>query len=260
MIEIMQKENWAGHQKRFRWLLHNILLLKDGEVAVDIGCGSGLYVTIPINLEIKRMKRNMKLEGIDISNESVSYAKKNALEENIDMELFQCKNIYEINKKYNAVICSEVLEHLNDSELEGFCTQLCDIVQSGGLLLITVPNGRGSYEKGVISWSKFQKVINSKFVKKMKNVYYKSCGVKEVPLPMTVSDSPHIQFFSYEVIVKMFEERGMRLAEFTGSNRFYNNFMDAFMPRIEYLMKLNNMLGEKRPLKASGYYFKFIKE
>ena len=89
------------------------------------------------------------------------------LEENIDMELFQCKNIYEINKKYNAVICSEVLEHLNDSELEGFCTQLCDIVQSGGLLLITVPNGRGSYEKSVISWSKFQKVINSKFVKKI---------------------------------------------------------------------------------------------
>lgn len=40
----------------------------------------------------------MTLEGLDISNTSVGFAKTNVLNENVDAELFQCNNVYEINK------------------------------------------------------------------------------------------------------------------------------------------------------------------
>lgn len=260
MIEIMEKENWGGLRKRFLWLAKNILLLEDGDCALDVGCGSGLYVTIPINLEIKNRNRDIRLEGVDIANESIDYSKKNAEDVNLDKNLFYRNSIYEIDKKYKAVICSEVLEHIGDEEIDKFCTQLCLLCAKGGMLLITVPNGRGSYEKGVILWQQFQKMLDSRMMKKLRKVYRKFRKVKEEVLPMTVSDSPHVQFFDYETIVKLFESRGMKMVEFSGSNIFYNNFFDAFIPRINLLMRLNNKLGDIWPIKASDYYFKFIKE
>ena len=250
----------GGHQKRFRWLLNNILLLEDGERAIDVGCGSGLYITIPLILEISKMERKIIVEGVDISDISIEYAKKNALAEDIDTTLFQCKNIYEIEQEYDAVICSEVLEHLRDEELIKFCSKLVMMVKHGGELLITVPNGKGSYEKGVIWWNRFQCMLDSKMIKKLRKVLRKNRGKTEQCQPMTVSDSPHIQFFDCETIVKMFESRGMKLNYFTGSNRFYNNFFDAFVPRINVLMKINNILGDRYPRKAAGYYFRFVKE
>ena len=260
MIEIIEKENWGGHQKRFRWLLNNILLLKEGERAIDVGCGSGLYITIPLNTEIRKKERKINVEGVDISDVSIEYAKENAIAEDVDATLFQRKSIYEIEKEYDAVICSEVLEHLCDEELIKFCTKLALMVKPGGMLLITVPNGKGSYEKGVVLWRKFQHVLDSKMMKKLRKFLRKIRDKSEQCQPMTVSDSPHIQFFDHETIVKMFECRGMKLNYFTGSNRFYNNFFDAFVPRINVLMKINNKLGDMNPRKAAGYYFKFIKE
>ena len=84
--------------------------------------------------------------GTDIGEKSIIYAKKIAKKYSVDENLFDRRDIFDINKEYDVVICSEVLEHIEKPYLYKFVEQICRITKENGLIIITVPNGKGSFE------------------------------------------------------------------------------------------------------------------
>lgn len=260
---MMQKENWAGHKKRLEWLYNEIISMKKKDVRIlEVGCGSGLYITLPIKLFLMRDNIHGDIRGIDIANSSIQKAKEFAQKHGVDPDIFVCKDVSEIpDNSYDFVICSEVLEHIDNENIEEMVNNLIRVCKPGGGILITVPNGKGSYEKGQIRWKKFQKWMDSPKIAKARKIYHKfkkQNGEEKEELPMTFSDSPHVQFFSKMDVERLFGGK-CNLEKFTGSSIFYNNFFDAFVPAIPFFTGINNRLADKYPLKASGYYFRFLK-
>lgn len=110
---------------------------------LDIGCGNGHLLN-----EINNNFNNCILHGSDFSMSGIEYARK------IFPQLtFYKQNIYDvIDNEYDVILCTEVLEHLEYPEraLKNMLLSL----KSGGILILTVPDGRiDTIEEHINFWS-----------------------------------------------------------------------------------------------------------
>ena len=100
---------------------------------IDIGCGSGDFLKIIYD----HHALDCKIHGIDFSNTSIQRCKKIIPDGN-----FSVKNIYHLdigNNVFDAVICMEVLEHLEKPEIA--FREIRRICKNDGIIIITIPNG-----------------------------------------------------------------------------------------------------------------------
>ncbi|MBU0459919.1 MAG: class I SAM-dependent methyltransferase [Nanoarchaeota archaeon] len=94
---------------------------------LDIGCGYGFWMDYCV-------KRGIKSEGIDISNDAVDYAKKELSLKVWKQDLRNFKK----NKKYDLLIMFDIIEHMeNPNKTLIACKKL---LNKNGLLYIQVPN------------------------------------------------------------------------------------------------------------------------
>lgn len=109
----------------------------EGIKIVDIGCGGGL-LTEPL------ARIGAEVTGIDASKELIKTAKEHAtLDSTLRDKLNYIQTTIEIfapnnMNMYNAVIASEVIEHVDDKEL--FLKCCIDILKPGGSIFITTLN------------------------------------------------------------------------------------------------------------------------
>lgn len=99
--------------------------------ALDIGCGSGLYLD-----QIHSLAKSIKietLEGIEIS----EHAMQTAAAKGYNIHTCLLEN-YKPDRKYNLVIMQQVVEHLYDLDLS--FTILAEILSDDGILLVETPN------------------------------------------------------------------------------------------------------------------------
>lgn len=107
-------------------------LIKDTKNIFDVGCGAG---TISLYLG----KNNHNVDGIDISSEAIKAAKQSAKNIGLNNVKFSRSDIenYKTNKRYDAILCLEVMEHCeNDLAV---VKQLYSLLNKGGLLVISTP-------------------------------------------------------------------------------------------------------------------------
>lgn len=116
--------------------------LKDLDIA-DVGCGPGLFT-----YELKKHFPKNNFWGIDFSEAAIRYAKENFEDIN-----FITHNIYKkIPHKFQLIICSQTLEHLDKPSLA--ISNLMDSLEKDGFLILSVPDGRRDIYKGHINfWS-----------------------------------------------------------------------------------------------------------
>ncbi|NVM01839.1 MAG: class I SAM-dependent methyltransferase [Candidatus Helarchaeota archaeon] len=102
-----------GHLKRKYWIDK---LLKATKCArfLDIGCADGLYVA-------DMVKRGIYAVGIDISTPYIKKAREFSKNENLDRKKMEfliadAENLPFIDKCFNVILCSEVLEHLQSPQ------------------------------------------------------------------------------------------------------------------------------------------------
>jgi len=134
--DILRKNEWKqsagiGPSSRSRYRIL-IRLMKKHNLSgslLDCGCGAGVLLT-----HIHKMNRFKELSGSDFSEEAVLLAKMKG------HDVFQA-DLTKIEtfsgKKFDVIICSEVIEHIMDDNLA--LNNLYKLLLPQGRLLVTVP-------------------------------------------------------------------------------------------------------------------------
>lgn len=107
--------------------------IKKDDVVLDIGCGSG-------SLDYYLANKVRFVYGIDISENAISICKKTAKNLGISNVSFETMDFPKVSpkKQFDFIICSEVLEHIEDDE--GALRRIYSILKKRGTLIISVPS------------------------------------------------------------------------------------------------------------------------
>jgi ubiquinone/menaquinone biosynthesis C-methylase UbiE len=186
-LVVMKTDNYAKHTSKNplkKFLINNFYKvlfsqIKDLKIEsiLDVGCGEGITLS-----KLKENKIGRRYEGIDYSKEAVKIANKNYPNLHIlEGDIYKLK--YKDNS-FDLVICSEVLEHLEDPQ-----KALRELMRvSRRYILLSVPNEPWFYLFNYTQWGKdighINKWSRNKFVKFIKLESYKVISVK-TPFPWT---------------------------------------------------------------------------
>ena len=100
--------------------------------ALDAGCGTGFFT-------LEFLKRGFFVDSFDITEYAVEKTKSIIpweLKSRLDIQVLDI-NSFKTNKKYDIILLSEVLEHINDDA--AIVKKFGRMLKENGLILITVP-------------------------------------------------------------------------------------------------------------------------
>jgi 2-polyprenyl-3-methyl-5-hydroxy-6-metoxy-1,4-benzoquinol methylase len=216
-----------------------------GAKVLDVGCGNGI-----ISRGIG--SHGYRVYGIDISDKAIEKAKMLTKLENVTFDNISAEQLVADGNKYDAVICSEVLEHLNDPGK--LLKVLYESLDNGGVLIVTVPNGKGPREmfvtKPVIRMQKKNNWMWRTLPKVKKLLGYTGTTVQS-----DADDLTHVQFFTKNSLEGLAEANNFKIVKFGVTNFIDDVFPFSFLTkRIKYLQKLDAALADKLPSKFAGSF------
>jgi len=152
-------------------------------------------------------------------------------------------------QSFDVVIASEVLEHI--TEYPRFFSELVQALRPGGLLIVTIPNGYGPFEWQNWVWRKIEPFD---IIKKLR-ARRRARRIATDDYSFLNADSIHVNFFTMNRVMRLFQQAGMRVPEFKGRT-FLNGRLAS--PIIDFLRlsSLNSKLGSLLPFfLISGWMF-----
>jgi 2-polyprenyl-3-methyl-5-hydroxy-6-metoxy-1,4-benzoquinol methylase len=214
-----------------------------GAEVLDVGCGNGV-------ISRSLGEKGFNVQGVDVSEKAIEKARSLNKSGNVKFDVVSAEQLVANGQQYHAVICSEVLEHLNEpGKLLGV---LHEILKENGVLIVTVPNGRGPREvlvtKPVIT---LQKKNNWawKALQKVK----KSFGYTGTTVQSDADNLTHIQFFSKFSLEELAKKNRFSIVRFGKTNFIDDVFpFSFFTKKIKLLQKLDSALAEKLPYSFTG--------
>ena len=217
--------------------------LPAGAEVLDVGCGNGV-ITRSLG-EI-----GFRVKGIDVSEKAIACAKELNKFSNVSFEVISAEQLVADGQLYHAVICSEVLEHLNDPGK--LLHVLHQTLHDNGVLIVTVPNGKGPRElfvtRPVIALQKKDNWL-WKLVLKIKG----TLGYKGTTAQSSADDLIHIQFFTKSSLSKLATANNFKIIKFGKTNFIEDVFPFSFVTKkIKVLQKLDCSLAEKLPYQFTG--------
>lgn len=129
IILSFEKRNWWYRAKRDLFLMMLKDLNSKFESSLDMGCGVGS------NFEILK-KYSKKVIGIDNSKKAIEYCKDKGYEK---LYVMDATNLKFSDKIFDLVICSDVLEHLDDKKT---VAEVSRILKKKGIFIFSVPAHR----------------------------------------------------------------------------------------------------------------------
>ena len=130
-------ERGPSCRTRFRIMLQLFRKYKLKGSVLDVGCGDGNFLSMLAGIDAKNKTHNFMLYGFDISNKAIELAKgKEFISDLFVGDLLDRKTLPK--RKFDVVVCSEVLEHIDDYK-KAF-DNIAGLVKKGGKILITVPH------------------------------------------------------------------------------------------------------------------------
>lgn len=212
---------------------------------LDVGCGNGI-----ISLQLG--KQGYQVHGIDMSDKSIENAKRKNPFSNVTFSVVDAETLRASGQRYNAIVCSEVLEHLHQPA--GLVTQLHEILDDNGILLVTVPNGKGPRESLVTKpFLRLRKKNN--WVWRSVVGLKKSLGYSGTTIQSDNDNLDHIQFFTRKQLRSLSQENGFVIDAIQSSN-----FVDDIFPislltkRSVALQKMDSKFADVLPTSFTGGY------
>lgn len=123
---ILKSEIYRSKNKIILKLISNL----EGKL-LNIGFGYGI-----LEEQIIQKKFNLKLFGIDISNNAVKNLNKKY---GIKYKLGDIRNIKFKNSYFNVVLALDVIEHLNNTGVSTALQEIRRILKNNGILIISIP-------------------------------------------------------------------------------------------------------------------------
>ena len=202
-----ETETPYGVLKRLEYI-EAVIEASKPETVLDIGCGTGTHLTHPL------AKRHSQTHffGKDSDAASIEWASENHTLPNLQ---FSADPDRSQDRRFQLIIASEVLEHVEDPM--GFLGHIRQSLAAGGKVIITVPNGYGPFEAAAFLETLLRLSGLYKFAVAL------ACLIRnkrplfpdsEIGSTETLAASPHINFFSYEMLNALFSASGFRVTSF----------------------------------------------
>ncbi len=231
-------------EKRLKFIAQTLeqSILKGAQV-LDIGCGNGI-----ISRRLGEMGFNVL--GVDVSEKAIATANSLNKSSNVRFEVKSAEQLVADGQKYEAIICSEVLEHLHQPE--NLLKVLRKILAERGVLIVTVPNGKGGRELFVTK--PVQALMNNfprswRWLSKIKSVL----GYKGTTVQSDADDLSHIQFFTVNSLTALAHMGGFEIMHWGKSNFIEDVFPISFLTkRVRSLQKVDCKIAELLPLRLTG--------
>lgn len=243
-------ENSYGSRSRLEWVRRK---LGNSMRVAEFGCGTGLMVTAPLNAT------GIDVTGWDIHAPSIEFGREWLRARGREPDILRNQPFEEAESgSFDAVIASEVLEHLDDATLRACLATIRGRLRPGGKLLVTVPNGFGWFEA---DQRLFERVIEPidrrlRLIRLVHGVKQLFLGDRIVPgFSSTLADgvSPHVQWFSSRTITKVLEENGFEVRSLEGGAMASGPCIDLVITGIRPATAFNGWLGRMFPTMASGF-------
>jgi SAM-dependent methyltransferase len=248
-----RNETVYAHKKRWNWIRQH---LEQSDRIVELGCGTGCMLTLPL------LKAGFDIIGVDRDESSIAYGRSLAVQVGLSDNSLFLGELADLPGKYDVVIASEVLEHLDEAQLSILLASVYEALRAGGMFLITVPNGFGWYEFESWIWNKcglgwllsrtrlertlmlFKVWLSGKSEEQMVEQY-----------PSSLDTSPHVQRFTLQSLEHRLVESGFHVVEKTGSAIISGQFSNLLFTGYNWLTSLNASLADRMPALSSGFYF-----
>jgi len=208
------------------------------------GCGNGI-ISRSIGAQ------GYEVTGIDSSEKTIEAAIASNTLPNVNFMVVPAGEFTPEPGKYSAIICSEVLEHLDrPAEL---VVRLHKSLRDDGMLIVTVPNGRGPRELLVTRPVQF--ISRNNVASKAVNGFKKLLGYKGTTVQSSADDLTHIQFFTYTKLRRLAMANNFRIQKLKKSNFIEQVFPVSFLFRHStILQKIDCKIADILPKGfASGF-------
>jgi 2-polyprenyl-3-methyl-5-hydroxy-6-metoxy-1,4-benzoquinol methylase len=218
---------------------------------LDYGCGTGDHVTYPM------ARLGHRVLGVDFHPESIEEARRRYRLPNLMFRAADVEMLAQENAVFDLVICSEVLEHVHKPMR--FLQAIHRLIAGQGGLIITTPNGYGSFE-----WlSALERTFDRLGVNRLLRRAWRTFQRRPAYEPMALSgeakpsigylnmDSTHVQFFRLAELESLFAQSGFRVVERQPRTLLCGPYADVVMhllPWRECLYRFNGRIANRLPI------------
>ena len=255
-MELVPRENIYGHRQRLYWLRDH---LRTEDRAVEFGCGTGRLITIPLRAW------GYDVIGVDLDETSVAHGREVLEREGLDPDALLTTDLRDVPGELDAVIASEILEHLDDKELRDSLAVIREKLKPGGKLLVTTPNGYSLFELENLLWYRtgvdrlYRRLRSGRIAGRLRGLKASHSDWTAEEEPMTLADSPHKQRFTWRSIHDQIARAGFEVTEARGAILFCGPFTDLAFSGLPRVMAANKKLGRRLPRAASDFYIAAVK-
>lgn len=199
---------------------------------LDIGCGNG-------NISFPLAALGFKVIALDINSDIICALKlktKTLGLNNIDFIETDVNDLSKIkNEKFDIIIMSEILEHLNDPQKTLQDAKL--LLNQNGIIIVTIPN-KFSLEEII---RKF--FSQNKFLNKIKNKIKEKFNTDTI---QSSHNTPHLHFFSYSAFKKIARKANLQIikqaSQSAGFKSFYYIYGRFFLNRKSSLFHISDQI------------------
>jgi 2-polyprenyl-3-methyl-5-hydroxy-6-metoxy-1,4-benzoquinol methylase len=198
-------------------------------------------------------KYGYQVQGIDVSEKAIQAARRANTMDNVHFDVMSAEELVASGIRYDAVICSEVLEHLHDPR--PLLKVLYQSLKHDGKLIVTVPNGFGPREALVTKPVLNMRKANGwgwKMITRLKE----TMGYSGTTTQSAADNLDHVQFFSKKDLQQLSEENNFMITHFGKANFVEDVFpFSFFTKRFRFLQKLDCKLADILPYQFTGGFF-----
>ncbi len=241
-------ENIYGHVKRLEWIACH---LDHDDRVLEIGCGTGYMITLPL------VRAGWDAMGVDTDAASIEYGRGLLAAEGFDAERLRTVDAATLPGKFDAIILSEVLEHIPDAGIDALLATVRQLLAPGGKLLVTVPNGYGWYEFEAFLWNRMRLGRLLEILRIQRLAFALKARTASLPFsydhPSSLDSSPHVQRFTWGSLARRIQAAGFELADRDGTVLFAGPASNLFFTGFAWPTALNRALGTWMPALASSF-------
>ncbi|MBP6606317.1 MAG: methyltransferase domain-containing protein [Nitrospira sp.] len=226
---------------------------------LDFGCGTGDHVTYPLACLGHRVL------GVDMHEPSIQEAQRRYPMPNLLFRTGRLESLIEEGHSFDLIVCSEVLEHLYRPQ--DCLALLRRLLKPVGTLVITTPNGYGSYEllcrlqRGLTSLGIDQllrRAVHARRERKARAVEAATCAPVSAlneQVGFLNFESGHVQFFRVRRLLDLFHVGGFRVTERRARTFLCGPYIDVLLrlpPFRQTLYRMNNRVADLLPFSWSA--------